>query len=146
MVCKKYWFQDYVVFQAIGYITNLPNQTTCLLQDFCLATGQWDYSVVIIYTSYEKHWQTLLGCQWSWELLKHCHSWQKMIYWLHYSTWYEGRKLHVVTRNQSLTRLLGHPQPQMYPPVGLNQYTLVNKTHIIYIYVYAYQGSANILK
>ena len=36
------------MFQAIGYITNLPNKTTCLLQDFCLATGQWDYSVVII--------------------------------------------------------------------------------------------------
>ena len=27
------------------------------------------------------------------------------------------------------TRLLGRPQPQMYPPVALNQYTLVNRTH-----------------
>ena len=34
-----------------------------------------------------------------------------------------------------ITRLLGRPQPQMYPPVALNQYTLVNRTHnIIYIY------------
>ena len=30
------------------------------------------------------------------------------------------------------TRLLGHPQPQIYPPVTLNQYTLVNR-----IYIYA---------
>ena len=28
-----------------------------------------------------------------------------------------------------LTRLLGRPQPQMYPPVALNQYTWVNRTH-----------------
>ena len=27
------------------------------------------------------------------------------------------------------TRLLGRPQPQMYPPVALNQYTWVNRTH-----------------
>ena len=27
------------------------------------------------------------------------------------------------------TRLLGRPQPQMYPPVTLNQYTWVNITH-----------------
>ena len=26
--------------------------------------------------------------------------------------------------NELITRLLGHPQPQMYPPVALNQYTL----------------------
>ena len=32
------------------------------------------------------------------------------------------------------TRLLGHPQPQMYPPVALNQYTLVNRTHKHFIY------------
>ena len=31
------------------------------------------------------------------------------------------------------TRLLGRPQPQMYPPVALNQYTLVNRTHKYYI-------------
>ena len=34
-----------------------------------------------------------------------------------------------------LTRLLGRPQPQMYPPVALNQYTLVNRTHKHYIYI-----------
>ena len=27
------------------------------------------------------------------------------------------------------TRLLGRPQPQMYPPVTLNQYTWVNRIH-----------------
>ena len=37
----------------------------------------------------------------------------------------------------SQTRLLGRPQPQMYPPVALNQYTLVNRTHKHYIYIYA---------
>ena len=36
-----------------------------------------------------------------------------------------------------ITRLLGRPQPQMYPPVALNQYTLVNRTHRHYIYIYA---------
>ena len=35
---------------------------------------------------------------------------------------------------QYITRLLGRPQPQMYPPVALNQYTLVNRTHKHYIY------------
>ena len=34
-----------------------------------------------------------------------------------------------------VTRLLGRPQPQMYPPVALNQYTLVNRTHKHYIYI-----------
>ena len=33
------------------------------------------------------------------------------------------------------TRLLGRPQPQMYPPVALNQYTLVNRTHKHFIYM-----------
>ena len=42
------------------------------------------------------------------------------------------------------TRLLGRPQPQMYPPVALNQYTLVNITHKHYIYML--QGPTNILK
>ena len=42
------------------------------------------------------------------------------------------------------TRLLGRPQPQMYPPVALNQYTLVNRTHKHYIYML--QGPTNILK
>ena len=42
------------------------------------------------------------------------------------------------------TRLLGRPQPQMYPPVALNQYTLVNKIHKHLIYML--QGPTNILK
>ena len=33
-----------------------------------------------------------------------------------------------------ITRLLGRPQPQMYPPVALNQYILVNRTRKHYIY------------
>ena len=33
-----------------------------------------------------------------------------------------------------ITRLLGRPQPQMYPPVALNQYTWVNRTHKHFIY------------
>ena len=43
-----------------------------------------------------------------------------------------------------ITRLLGRPQPQMYPPVALNQYTLVNRTHKHHIYML--QGPTNILK
>ena len=43
-----------------------------------------------------------------------------------------------------ITRLFGHPQPQMYPPVALNQYTLVNRTHKHIIYML--QGPTNILK
>ena len=43
------------------------------------------------------------------------------------------------------TRLLGRPQPQMYPPVALNQYTLVNRTHKHFIYI-CFQGPTNILK
>ena len=34
------------------------------------------------------------------------------------------------------TRLLGRPQPQMNPPVALNQYTWVNRTTKYYIYIY----------
>ena len=44
----------------------------------------------------------------------------------------------------NLTRLLGRSQPQMYPPVTLNQHTLVNRTHKHYIYML--QGPTNILK
>ena len=40
------------------------------------------------------------------------------------------------------TRLLGRPQPQMYPPVTLNQYILVNRTHKHFIYML--QGPTNI--
>ena len=39
-------------------------------------------------------------------------------------------------RPASSTRLLGRPQPQMYPPVALNQYTWVNRTHKHFIYIY----------
>ena len=45
-----------------------------------------------------------------------------------------------------LTRLLGRPQPQMYPPVALNQYTWVNRTHKHLKYIYMLQGPTNILK
>ena len=48
--------------------------------------------------------------------------------------------------HQSQTRLLGRPQPQLYPPVALNQYILVNRTHKHYIYIYMLQGPTNILK
>ena len=43
----------------------------------------------------------------------------------------------IITRDIT-TRLLGRPQLQMYPPVTLNQYTLVNRTHKHYIYIYIY--------
>ena len=46
--------------------------------------------------------------------------------------------------NSTKTILLGHPQPQMYPPVALNQYTLVNRTPKHFIYML--QGPTNILK
>ena len=32
-------------------------------------------------------------------------------------------------------KLLGRPQPQMYPPVALNQYTWVNRTHNFFLYM-----------
>ena len=47
-------------------------------------------------------------------------------------------------QNHIKTRLLGRPQPQMYPPVALNQHTLVNRTPKHYIYML--QGPTNILK
>ena len=34
-----------------------------------------------------------------------------------------------------ITRLLGRPQPQMYPPVALNQYTWANRTHKHFLYM-----------
>ena len=43
-----------------------------------------------------------------------------------------------------ITRLLGRPQPQMYPPVALNQYTWVNRTHKHFLYML--QGPIQILK
>ena len=45
---------------------------------------------------------------------------------------------------EAIIMLLGRPQPQIYPPVTLNQYTLVNRTrkHIIYML----QGPTNIFK
>ena len=36
--------------------------------------------------------------------------------------------------------MLGRPQPQMYPPVALNQYTWVNRTHKHFIYIYMLHG------
>ena len=41
------------------------------------------------------------------------------------------------------TRLLGRPQPPMYPPVALNQYTWVNRTHKHFVYML--QGPMQIL-
>ena len=46
--------------------------------------------------------------------------------------------------NVRSTRLLGRPQPQMYPPVALNQYTWVNRTHKHFLYML--QGPVQILK
>ena len=45
--------------------------------------------------------------------------------------------------HQIITRLLGRPQPQMYPPVALNQYTLVNRTHKHFLYNYAARPHEN---
>ena len=52
------------------------------------------------------------------------------------------------TRSQGVkTRLLGRPQPQMYPPVALNQYTWVNRTHKHFLYMFQHvQGPMQILK
>ena len=41
-----------------------------------------------------------------------------------------------------ITRLLGRPQPQMYPPIALNQYTWVNRTHK-HILIYASRPHEN---
>ena len=43
-----------------------------------------------------------------------------------------------------IIRLLGRPQPQMYPPVALNQYTWVNRTHRHFLYML--QGPMEILR
>ena len=50
----------------------------------------------------------------------------------------------VVIKASSGTRLLGPPQPQMYPPVALNQYTWVHRTHKHFLYML--QGPMKILK
>ena len=44
-----------------------------------------------------------------------------------------------------ITRLLGRPQPQMYPPVALNQYTRVNRTHK-HFFIYASRPHGKNLK
>ena len=54
--------------------------------------------------------------------------------------WYENEINICIT----ITRLLGRPQPQMYPPVTLNQYTWVNRTHKHFLYML--QGPKKILK
>ena len=41
-------------------------------------------------------------------------------------------------------RLLGRPQPQMYPPVALNQYTWVNRTQTFVIYASRPHGNFEI--
>ena len=51
---------------------------------------------------------------------------------------------HVWNHIPAETRLLGRPQPQMYPPVALNQYTWVNRTHKHFLYML--QGPMKILK
>ena len=51
---------------------------------------------------------------------------------------------HGKTKKHNITRLLGHPQPQMYPPVAINQYTWVNRTPKHFIYML--QGPTHILK
>ena len=45
---------------------------------------------------------------------------------------------------KNIARLLGLPQPQIYPPVALNQYPLVNRTPKHFINML--QGPTNILK
>ena len=42
-----------------------------------------------------------------------------------------------------ITRLLGRPQPQMYPPVALNHDTWVNRTHK-HFYIYASRPHENL--
>ena len=57
-----------------------------------------------------------------------------------------GSSLHLFTQQAIhsfymplyLTRLLGRPQPQMYPPVALNQHIWVNRTHKHFIYTGIY--------
>ena len=49
--------------------------------------------------------------------------------------YYYTTDLEQISTHLIKTRLLGRPQPQMYPPVALNQYTLVNRTHKHYIYI-----------
>ena len=53
-------------------------------------------------------------------------------------------KSYIFTYDNIQTRLLGRPQPQMYPPVALNQYTWVNRTHKHLLYML--QGPMQILK
>ena len=61
-------------------------------------------------------------------------------------TWLEGSHWvwNIWTKYTVITRLLGRPQPQMYPPVALNQYTWVNRTNKHYLYML--QGPMKILK
>ena len=47
-----------------------------------------------------------------------------------------------VVHKSYITRLLGRPQPQMYPPVALNQYKWVNRTHK-HFFIYASMPHAN---
>ena len=63
--------------------------------------------------------------------------------WCRYN--FDVRAVIMVYMCDLLTRLLGRPQPQMYPPVALSQYTWVNRTHKQF-YIYMLQDPTNILK
>ena len=52
--------------------------------------------------------------------------------------------MHFLYEKYIKTRLLGRPQPQMYRPVALNQYTWVHRTHTHFLYML--QGPMTILK
>ena len=89
------------------------------------------------------YWEAKLHS--SWPLgLQHWNTCDKMILLQWYILMYKASICDHLWSLHVETRLLGRPQPQMYPPVALNQYTLVNRTHKHYIYML--QGPTNILK
>ena len=52
----------------------------------------------------------------------------------HLGFWEKSALKTLIIKNyQELTRLLGRPQPQMYPPVALNQYMGQQNSNIFYI-------------
>ena len=56
----------------------------------------------------------------------------------YHATWMVWRPQAMNCRGHTKLDCSVAPQPQMYPPVALNQYTLVNRTHKHYIYIYIY--------
>ena len=56
-------------------------------------------------------------------------SFQYMGHNCNFSSYLAILKQSCISLDSSQTRLLSRPQPQMYPPIALNQYTLVNRTH-----------------